>query len=81
MLCKEEGREGVGRASRKEGVGWWKIEICSVKRMTTDERLLPADAGNKLAGCCRPADSFFVPYAVLHIVYDKNKAPRKERKK
>ena len=51
MLCKEEGREGVGRASRKEGVGWWKIEICSVKRMTVDERLLPDDTGSELADC------------------------------
>lgn len=73
--------------ARKDAVGWWKVEICSVKRMTTDERLLPADAGNKLAGCCRlclaPAGRqiLFVLDAILHIVHDKNKAPRKERKK
>lgn len=36
----------------KNGIGWLEVEICSVKRMTADERLFPADAGSELAGCC-----------------------------
>ena len=48
MLCKEEGREGVGRASRKEGAGWWKIEICSVKKDDGWRMMLAGQAGRKV---------------------------------
>lgn len=41
----------TGRVGMKV-VGWWKVEICYVKKKMDGERLLPADAGGELAGCC-----------------------------
>ena len=60
----------TGRVGMKV-VGWWKVEICYVKKKMDGERLLPADAGRKvmaaeaavflsdeITSSCRPAGSF-----------------------
>ena len=47
---KMGGGGGLAGQAGKNGIGWLEVEICSVKRMTADERLFPADAGSELAG-------------------------------
>lgn len=41
----------TGRAGMKV-VGWWKVEICYVKKKMDGERLLPADAGREDVDLC-----------------------------